>query len=68
MDAGEEPTHAYSLRDAYEVEWTGLLPTHGSTVAGDEAPSDATHGEAACVAHGGSTTGAAEYYDMTATG
>ena len=41
MEAGEEPVHEDSVHDAYETDWTGPLPTHCSTVIGDEAPDEA---------------------------
>ena len=67
LEAGEEPVHEDPLQDAYELDWAGPLPTHGSTVVGDEVTEEAIRGEE-FVENCGSTTGATEYYKMAETG
>ena len=56
-----------SLQDTYDCDWTGPLPTYGSTVVGDEVPEEVEQGEA-FMEYGGSTTGATEYYEAAETG
>ena len=67
MEAGEEPVHEDSLQDTYDCDWTGPLPTYGSTVVDGEVPEEVEQ-EEALIEYGGSTTGATEYYEAAETG